>query len=93
LGVFFEKIASVDVRPKDPKDKRAMTSTNDSFGVNFPAENKETNNEMTKEITQIIPVNLLDDNVVVPDPNKDLKNFFIVQFLTFLVCISYNDLL
>jgi hypothetical protein len=35
----------------------------------------------------------LDDNVVVPDPNKDLKNFFIVQFLTFLVCISYNDLL
>lgn len=70
-----------------------MTSINDSFGVSFPAENKETNNEITKEITQIIPVNLLDDSVVGPDPNKDLKNFFIIQNLTVLIYINYSDLL
>lgn len=70
-----------------------MTSINDSFGVSFPAENRETNNEITKDITQRIPVNLLDDNVVGPSPNNDLKNFFINPNLIFLVYINYNGLL
>jgi hypothetical protein len=35
----------------------------------------------------------LDDSVVGPDPNKDLKKFFIIQNLTVLIYINYSGLL
>ena len=79
--------------PSDPKDKRAIASISDSLGVSFPAENKETNKHITKEITQIIPVNLFEDNVDGPEPISDLKNLIIIQNIILLVYINYNDLL
>lgn len=84
-------MASVDVRPKDPNAKRPITSTKDSLGQSLPFEKTDAIKLTIKLKTQRIPTNLFEDNVVVPEPNNDLKNFIITHHLTFLIYKDCND--
>ncbi len=77
LSIFFPNINSVEVKPKDPNANNPITSTNDSSGQRVPCEKTEAIRLTIKLKTQIIPTNLFDDNVVDPEPKRDLKNFVI----------------
>ena len=80
---FLPKIASVDVRPRQPNANNPITSISESDGFIVPFESVFIKNTSTSEITHNNPDTLFDEMVPLPSLNKLFKKLFITLSLIF----------